>query len=281
MPVEVERVHLEPNTNVASIASTKDTVVDNNREIGKWLNAMEIHSVQKFRKRGKPCDCGQFRHIPGIEGLCEETIAMVDNPDIYYRIITLGKELEPKVTLEAIASGKYDNEFPQYAVKYRNLRKELLGSLKPEAMFPDIISPRIAPKAKQELEIPPELAKEPVGAKTEDSEVEEARAPKIWPNGTVCEHLLPMVEWVQGGDAEKCRDCMFTITIPWYYEELQERGLNEIMEDMEKIQKEGDPIKVAAALDQIKEQVEPEVKQRLLEFDCATQSFETDELPSE
>jgi hypothetical protein len=94
------------------------------------------------------------------------------------------------------------------------------------------------------------------------------------PNGTACPNLQTMTEWVQSEDTAKCRECMLTITVPWYYEELEAQGEKELAEDMQKVQQEGDPVKVAAALDQIKEQVKPEVKQRLLEFDCASQSFE-------
>jgi hypothetical protein len=83
-----------------------------------------------------------------------------------------------------------------------------------------------------------------------------------------------MTEWAAGEDAAKCRECMLTVAVPWYFDELEERGLKDLSSDLEAVQKEGDPLKVAAALDQIKEQVTPELKQRLLEFDCATQSFE-------
>jgi predicted GNAT family acetyltransferase len=106
------------------------------------------------------------------------------------------------------------------------------------------------------------------------SDQEDEPPPQLAANGTVCPELKSMTEWAAGEDTAICRECMLTITIPWYFEELEALGDKELVDDLEKIQKEGDPLKVAAALDQIKEQVSPEVKQRLLEFDCASQSFE-------
>ena len=116
------RVHLEPRK---SDVSTEETVAYQNREIVKVMRTMAKHCTQKFRIYGKPCDCGQRRHILEIEDLAEDTVQMVDNPNVYYRIIEVGKELEPKVTLDAIGTGHYDDEYPKYARTYRDLCKQL------------------------------------------------------------------------------------------------------------------------------------------------------------
>jgi len=111
--------------------STKETVAYQNREISKLLLRMEGHCTQKFRLFGKICDCGAQKHLLDLESLCEETVPMVDNPDIYYQVIELGKELSPKCLPEAVATLQYDDEFPSYARRYRDLRKKLIGSLDP------------------------------------------------------------------------------------------------------------------------------------------------------
>jgi hypothetical protein len=67
---------------------------------------------------------------------------------------------------------------------------------------------------------------------------------------------------------------MIPIVVAWYFEELEERGEKELLDDLEVVQKKGNPIETAAALDQVKEQADPELRQRLLEFDCATQTFD-------
>lgn len=114
-----EKARVEPKV------STAETIAYQNREIVKRMRALAIHCVQRFRIAGKPCDCGAGRHLLEIEELAEEAIQMVDNPDIYYRIIETGKELEPKVTVEAIASGRYDEEYPRYGRIYRDYCKQL------------------------------------------------------------------------------------------------------------------------------------------------------------
>jgi hypothetical protein len=115
-------------THKPSGVSTQETVEYQNREIGKIVIQMERHAAQKFRINGKPCDCG-IKHLPDIEELCEEAIPMVSDTAVYYKLIELGQELGPKVTVEAVESGQFDNEYPEYAKKYRDLRKELFGTL--------------------------------------------------------------------------------------------------------------------------------------------------------
>lgn len=120
------RVRLQPKEGGIS---TEETVDYQNREIAKLLLRMEGHCTQKFRLFGKICECGAAKHLLDLESLCEETIPMVDNPDTYYRIIDLGRELSPKCTPEAVATLQYDDEFPSYARQYRDMRKQLVGYL--------------------------------------------------------------------------------------------------------------------------------------------------------
>ncbi len=131
------KVHLESNPSVTSTVSTKETVDYQNRETGKILLTMQRHCVQKFRINGKACDCGQSRHLLDLEALVEETIAMVENPDIYYRILDWVGRLGPLCTVENVSSGKYDGSYSTFANEARDLRKELLGTLDPKALFPE------------------------------------------------------------------------------------------------------------------------------------------------
>ena len=128
-----EKVHVEPPPSDG--VSLEDTVAYQNREIGKLLLRMERHCVQGFRINGVPCDCGQSKHLLDLESLSEETIPMVDNPDNYYQIINVGRELGPKCgTVEALT--RYESEFPGYSQRYRDLRKEVIGTLDAKALFP-------------------------------------------------------------------------------------------------------------------------------------------------
>lgn len=116
--------------------STEETIAYQNREIAKNLLALEKHYAQKLRIAGTPCDCGSGRHLLAIEGLSEEAISMVDNPEVYYRVVSWTKEVAPKSTDEAAKSGLYDEEYPTFSRRARDFRKELMGSLEPSALFP-------------------------------------------------------------------------------------------------------------------------------------------------
>ena len=141
-PEEAEQGYLEPRRQRVHLTpregglSTEVTVEYQNREIGKVLQRMERHYAQKMRVEGVPCDCGSQKHLLDLESLCEETIPMVDNPDVYYRIIEWVKEVGPKSTDEAAKSGKYDNEYPIFSRPARDFRKEIIGTIDPQALWP-------------------------------------------------------------------------------------------------------------------------------------------------
>jgi len=127
------KVHIQsPSSGGVSL---EETVIYQNREIGKLLLRMERHYAQKLRINGVPCDCGAQKHLLDLESLCEETVSMVDNPDVYYRIIEWEKTVGPKSTDRAAKSGQYDEEYPVFSGQARGLRKDLMGSLDPSALF--------------------------------------------------------------------------------------------------------------------------------------------------
>jgi len=133
---ERPKVRLERKPESVSTVTTAETVQYQNREIGKILLQMERHASQKFRIAGRICDCGQSRHLLDLESMAEETISMVENPQIYFKILDYVKEVGPKATVEAVTSGKYDDEYPSFVKRARDLRKELLGTLEASALFP-------------------------------------------------------------------------------------------------------------------------------------------------
>ena len=116
--------------------STEDTVDYQNREIGKLLLRMERHYAQRMIVHGVPCDCGSQKHLLDLESLCEETVPMVDNSDVYYHVIEWVREVGPKSTDKAAKSGKYDNEYPAFSHQARDFRKEIIGTIAPEALWP-------------------------------------------------------------------------------------------------------------------------------------------------
>jgi hypothetical protein len=166
------KVEVKANPNTTSSVTTEETVNYQNRELGKILIQMERHAAQGFKINGKSCDCG-IKHLPDIESLAEETIPMVSNPDIYLELMNWVREIGPKITPEANDSGKYLNEYPKYAHQARDFRKKLLGTLDYTALFggrdqegisTDIFDQKENNRKQKEegLEIPPDLAREPL-----------------------------------------------------------------------------------------------------------------------
>jgi len=130
-PQEAPKVHLaEPGV------SPEQTVDYQNREIGKLLLRMERHYAQRLRINGIPCDCGSSKHLLDLESLSEETIPMVDNPQVYYRVIEWIKKVGPTSTDEAAKSGRHDEQYPFFSHEARDFRKEIIGSFEPSALFP-------------------------------------------------------------------------------------------------------------------------------------------------
>ncbi len=83
-------------------------------------------------------------------------------------------------------------------------------------------------------------------------------------------------------DPEHCRPCRLGVTASWYLNELQEQGHKDLAESIEQIAgKEDDPempLTLCKEFDRIKDVVEEPLRERLKDFDCATQSFNPDDV---
>ena len=91
-----------------------------------------------------------------------------------------------------------------------------------------------------------------------------------------CACTVPMAEWIEGETEEECRSCLLPPVVQWYNEELKERGLTEEVNKLEASVEEADPAGIAKTLDEIREAAPEELRTRLLDFDCAAQTFEGD-----
>ncbi len=126
-----------PEQRMTSRGVSPEQLIDYQKgEIGKLLLRMESHYAQRLRIKGIPCDCGAQKHLLDLESLCEETIPMVDNPKVYYRITDWVKEVGPKSTDQAAKGGHYDAEYPTFSHQARDFRKEIIGSIDPATLFP-------------------------------------------------------------------------------------------------------------------------------------------------
>jgi hypothetical protein len=57
-----------------------------------------------MRIKSTPCDCGASKHLIDSESMIEETIYMVRDSSVYYRVQHGVREVRPKSTNEAAKS---------------------------------------------------------------------------------------------------------------------------------------------------------------------------------
>lgn len=90
-----------------------------------------------------------------------------------------------------------------------------------------------------------------------------------------CRKLEPMGAWLKGEGAE-CRPCIITDGVRKYREALETSGHEDMVGKVrDAVMSDEDPIqKIAAAMDEIKEQVPPEVRAQLESIDCSLQNKE-------
>lgn len=98
-----------------------------------------------------------------------------------------------------------------------------------------------------------------------------------------CPNLQPMAEWIKGEVPGTCRPCILTPVVQWYWQELKERGQEDIAAQLEAevdVLEEDNTEQVMALckdLDEIKAAASEELRKRLEEFDCSIQSFDSGE----
>lgn len=97
------------------------------------------------------------------------------------------------------------------------------------------------------------------------------------PPDSPCSKVKPMAKWIEGGDSSECRPCLLGPTVQWYQSELEEKGYPRLAVELTNLveREEVDPLTLCEKLDKIKATVGRPVRERLLEFDCATQLQES------
>ena len=117
------------------LPTKEETTVELKRRLAKELYRAELDLSSKLRIAGKPCDCLDSKHTLGLEAAAEELIAQEPGNPVYTEILQWIKNNHPKVTIEAIVSGKYDSEYPQMASEFKGFRKRIMGSTSLTAMI--------------------------------------------------------------------------------------------------------------------------------------------------
>lgn len=90
-----------------------------------------------------------------------------------------------------------------------------------------------------------------------------------------CAKTIPMKQWIEETPQTdpSCRPCILGPVSHWYSTELRQAGHLDLIARLEDLASgEGlTPSQLAEELDKIKEEVPPEVRGRLREFDCSAQ----------
>lgn len=92
--------------------------------------------------------------------------------------------------------------------------------------------------------------------------------------------LKPMSEWVVETDPSgRCRECLLGPVLQWYRDELNEKGHPEHVNTLDNLTKKEEllPLQLCEAFDKIKDEVEAPLRERLLDFDCAVQSYKPED----
>ena len=86
----------------------------------------------------------------------------------------------------------------------------------------------------------------------------------------------PLLEWIQEApdDDELCRPCILPVTVSWYDQELRERGLLTLAEELQQVQEAEEVEPLARFMDDLKERVPADVRDALRAYDCITQQTE-------
>jgi len=94
--------------------------------------------------------------------------------------------------------------------------------------------------------------------------------------------LKPMAEWVVEEDPRgTCRECLLGPVLQWYRDTLQENNKKALANELSALTETATPLQICEKLDIIKTVVEESLRERLKDFDCATQSFDPDEVLEE
>lgn len=88
--------------------------------------------------------------------------------------------------------------------------------------------------------------------------------------------LKPMKDWVEEEDPNGiCRECLLGPVLQWYRDELNEKGHTVFVKELDELTRQAElfPLQLCEEFDKIKNEVEEPLRERLLEFDCAAQSY--------
>ncbi len=116
------------------LPTSEETARALKRRLAKELYRAELDLSNKLRIEGKPCDCLESKHTLLLEAAAEELIAQEPDNPVYFEIMDWINRNQTRVTIEAISSGQYDDEYPRMAAEFKGFRKRIMGTTARVAM---------------------------------------------------------------------------------------------------------------------------------------------------
>ena len=123
----VPSVVLPPVPKMA-LPTSDETTAELKRRLAKELYKAELDLANGMLIAGKPCDCLDHKHGLYLEAASEELVAQDPGNPVYQEIINWLQTNHKKLTVEAIASGQYKDEYPHMANQFKTFRKIIMGS---------------------------------------------------------------------------------------------------------------------------------------------------------
>ena len=122
---QVEQPSLAPGL-VPDMPTTKETVDELKRRLGKELYKFELDLLGGGRINGKPCGCLGLKHHLGLEATTEELMPMDRNP-VYNKLLGWLAHYGPEFTPEEV-SKRPPEYYKALANDVRDFRKEVMES---------------------------------------------------------------------------------------------------------------------------------------------------------
>ena len=135
-----------------SLPTKEETTLHLKRRLALELYKAEIDLADKLKIFGKSCDCLDYKHNLEIQAVAEELIPREPDNPVYSEIVKWLNDNAEKVTLEASASGVYDDEYPKMAELFSDFRKRAVGTLSRDYFISAEDKERVRQKTQEVLE---------------------------------------------------------------------------------------------------------------------------------
>ena len=134
------------------LPTKEETTLYLKKRLALELYKAEIDLADKLKIFGNPCDCMDYKHNLEIQAVAEELVPKEPENPVFSEIVKWLNDNAEKVTLEASASGVYDDEYPKMAKLFGDFRKRAVGTLSRDYFVSAGDKERVRQKTQEVLE---------------------------------------------------------------------------------------------------------------------------------